>query len=252
MTSPTAQLLSRGPDEGSCHLPSPLNSAQNHIQVPACCDTGVWRAGRCGGETISRMGHCPTPRTGPPRSARAQGGVGVGGGRWGDLLLYPPLFLPSGLTRFRKNEQVNSKRPGRAHLREPPSWTGEGGGSEAFWEAPSPLLTFQVTWMLCEVTGCKVTSMGGPSGAGSKNSVTSQVLEEEGVLSPQRFLPEQRTFVHTHRLMFLSLLPNSKQSNSRKRRQEHVVARTRTHGPGDSRLAHSGKHSAIFFGQMTL
>ena len=28
------------------------------------------------------------------------------------------------------------------------------------------LLTFQVTWMLGEVTGCKVTSMGGPSGAG--------------------------------------------------------------------------------------
>lgn len=27
-------------------------------------------------------------------------------------------------------------------------------------------LTFHVTWMLCEVTGCKVTSMGGPSGAG--------------------------------------------------------------------------------------
>lgn len=41
-------------------------------------------------------------------------------------------------------------------------------------------LTFQVTWMLCEVTGCKVTSMGGPSGAGGgRNNITSQILEEK-------------------------------------------------------------------------
>lgn len=34
--------------------------------------------------------------------------------------------------------------------------------------SPHPIpasLTFQVTWMLWDVIGCKVTSMGGPSGA---------------------------------------------------------------------------------------
>lgn len=46
------------------------------------------------------------------------------------------------------------------------------------------LLTFQVTWILCEVTGCKVTSMGGPSGAGGwRNNIASQVLEEKSPMS---------------------------------------------------------------------
>lgn len=50
-------------------------------------------------------------------------------------------------------------------------------------DIPQTSLTFQVTWMLCDVTGCKVTSMGGPSGAGGvgegRNDTVSQVLEEK-------------------------------------------------------------------------
>lgn len=175
----------------------------------------------------------PTHRA-PSGRRKGWGSVRAGGGA---CSCTPSLLLPSGLTGSRGNGQVHSKRPGRAGLRGPPSWTGEGGGGEAFREVPSPSLTFQVTWMLCEVTGCKVTSMGGPSGAGSENSVRSQVLEGGGVLRPQRFLRSRGPLCASTGLTSLFLLPTVKRSDSTECRRECVGARTRTRGPGDGRPA---------------
>lgn len=51
-------------------------------------------------------------------------------------------------------------------------------------------VTFQVTWMLCEVIGCNVTSMGGPSGAGVQKEHMSQALAEDRILCPHSRPPE--------------------------------------------------------------
>lgn len=87
--------------------------------------------------------------------------IGGGSAPVSFFLSFPPISL--GLA---KNRHGHDKRPGLVSLLGLLSWTEEGVDKEASQGRYSISLTFHVTWMLCEVTGCKVTSMGGPSGAG--------------------------------------------------------------------------------------